>query len=101
MVSSMIPKICFFVNIFLMIIITGNSQVIRDTVYPNKIYFNTAPAFPLAQLPGNFYTENMGFFCKKELAIQKLTSIPIKFRLGSVPYCDALEGKNNVHLKPE
>lgn len=96
----MIPKICFFVNVFLLIIISGKTQNIRDTASPKIIYFNTAPAFPLVKVPGNFYTENMGFFCKKELALQKLTTIPIKFRLGSVQYCDALEGKNNVHVKP-
>ncbi|MEO8116823.1 MAG: hypothetical protein ABI653_04185 [Bacteroidota bacterium] len=96
----MIPKICFFVNLFLIANISGSSQTIRDTASPKIIYFNTAPAFPLVKVPGNFYAENMGFFCKKELAIQKLTTIPIKFRLGSVQYCDALEGKNQMHLKP-
>jgi len=97
----MIPKICFFVNIFLMIIISGKCQNIRDTSSAAKFYFNTSPAFPLVKIAGNFYTENMGFFCKKELALQKFTSIPIKFRLGSVQYCDAMEGKNNLHVKPE
>ncbi len=84
-----------------MIIIPGKSQNFRDTASAKNNYFNTAPAFPFVKVPGNFYAENMGFFCKKELAIQKLTTIPIKFRLGSVQYCDALEGKNQIHLKPE
>lgn len=45
-------------------------------------------------LPSNYYAANLGFFCKKELQLEKITSIPFKFRLGSVQQCDWLEGKN-------
>ena len=48
-------------------------------------------------LPGNFYAKQLPFFCSKELQIQKTVGIPVKFRLGSVEYCDKLEGKNNMH----
>ncbi len=51
---------------------------------------NTSPQV----IPANYYTSNFGFFCKKELQLEKLTSIPFKFRLGSVQQCDRLEGKN-------
>jgi hypothetical protein len=46
-------------------------------------------------LPGNFYVKQLPFFCTKELQIQKAVGIPVKFRLGSVDYCDKLEGKHN------
>ncbi len=44
-------------------------------------------------IPQNFYTQNFGFFCKKELQLQKAIKVPFVFRLGSVEMCDRLEGK--------
>jgi hypothetical protein len=40
-----------------------------------------------------FYCDNLGFFCKQEIKIQKFIKFPFKFRLGSVQYVDYLEGK--------
>lgn len=45
-------------------------------------------------LPGNFYTQHFGFFCKKELMIEKAIKIPVKLRLGSLEYCNYLEAKS-------
>jgi len=44
-------------------------------------------------IPANYYTQTLGFFCKKEIAFEKLTKVQFKFRLGSVEYCNYLEGK--------
>lgn len=44
----------------------------------------------------NYYTQNFGFFCKRELQLEKVTKIPFKFRLGSVQQCDWMEGKLNA-----
>jgi len=59
--------------------------------------------FPLVVTPVSYslispayYTQNFGFFCKKELQVEKLTKIPFRFRLGSVQQCDWLEGKPNA-----
>ena len=43
----------------------------------------------------DYYTQNFGFFCKKELGFEKATKIPLRFRLGSLQYNDYLERKPN------
>lgn len=46
-----------------------------------------------------YYTSKLGFFCQKELQIQKLTSLPVYFRLGSMDYVNYMEQKPNA-VKP-
>ena len=49
----------------------------------------------LIVIPANFYTSKFGFFCQQELKLEKITTIPFKFRLGSVAAVDRMEGKPN------
>lgn len=50
---------------------------------------------PLLLLPANHYAKTAGFFCKKEIEIDKASRVPLRFRLGSVAYTDKMEGKNS------
>lgn len=56
---------------------------------------------PQKVLSPNFYVKNLGFFCKQELKFEAATGIPFKFRLGSMQYCDWMEGKRHaVNVPP-
>ena len=54
---------------------------------------NTFPVYPSPINASAYYNACLGFFCKKELQIEKATKIPLRFRLGSLEYTDKVEGK--------
>ena len=56
-----------------------------------KKFSNTLPPFTI--IAQDYYTQHFGIMCKKELAIEKATKIPFRFRLGSLQQCNYLEGK--------
>ncbi len=90
--------ICFFVKIFLLFSITSQAQQVKDsnaTAAKQKTMDSLRVAVPLRlpTLPANYYNTQLGFFCKKELQIQKAVKLPIVFRLGSAAYTDKMEGK--------
>ena len=57
---------------------------------------STSAGFAIRVLPQNFYNQHLSFFCKKELQLQKLTSLPVYIRAGSKEYVDYLEKKPNA-----
>ena len=66
----------------------------------NNNYGNSFNHPVITLISADHYTRNFGFFCKKELQFEKATKIPFKFRLGSVQYCDWMEGKRNAGILP-
>lgn len=51
---------------------------------------------PIKILDRESYYNSIGFFCKKELQLEKATKLPLKIRLGSVSYTDKMEGKGQL-----
>ncbi len=46
-----------------------------------------------AMIPANRVVTHFGFFCRRELELEKTIRLPLRFRLGSLEYCNRLEGK--------
>lgn len=79
---------------------TSKANAVKDFM---KSYYAQPTYLPGVILPKNvispnFYVKNLGFFCKQELKLEAVTGIPFKFRLGSVQYCDWMEGKKNTGI---
>lgn len=51
---------------------------------------NTTPA---PRLPKAWKYEELAFFCRLEVKMEKAAKFPIKFRLGEVQYVEKMEGK--------
>lgn len=110
--------ICLFSNLFVCLFAKGQhvsvagaynkEKVVCDTTSGNistaTLIFNSALHHSsntlIKTVPSTFYYNSIGFFCQKELQVEKSLRFPVKFRLGSVAYTDEMEGKGKGFLKP-
>lgn len=63
-------------------------------VLPTSTLKDSSSITPFRLLPEDYYTRNLSFFCKKELQVEKITKLPLRFRLGSLEQVNILEGKH-------
>ena len=61
-----------------------NSTAARTEDFKNK--------YVAFKVSSNYYTTQTSFFCNQERKLEKNIKTPVKFRLGSVSYTEAMEG---------
>jgi len=81
------------------------SRLTFFTIASNGTQFSAAGSIPrfsiggtqatpiIAGLQKDLYVKGFGFFCKKEMQIEKSVKLPLRFRLGSLEQCNILEQK--------
>ena len=72
--------------------------------FPGKIQSDPAIIKPHPSsfvLSPSFYSNHLSFFCNKELQLDKVAPVPVRFRIGSLDYVNYLERKPNARkLQP-
>lgn len=84
-------RICLFVNLLLITAGKSHAQQLFPAAKPPLA--DSLKNFSIRSIPQNLYTKNLAFFCRTELQLEKRTKVAFRFRLGSMDYVDALEGK--------
>lgn len=68
---------------------TADSSII----HPITALDSLPATFSFFSLPQNFYTNKLKGACAVEWKLEKATGVAIRLRLGSLAYCNSLEGK--------
>jgi hypothetical protein len=73
----------------------SNKAFSGSSVFLSSAALSKPVFMPVAK---DYYKNCLGFFCKKEIQLEKSIALPLRFRLGSVEYTDYMEGKSNAAL---
>jgi hypothetical protein len=75
-----------------------SSTVYKSFRAPLLITAITTHSFSFrSPIPADLYLKCLGFICTKELQLDRLTTVPIRFRLGSLEYVNWMEKKPNAN----
>jgi len=76
---------------------TYTSKFLLPDIIKYRDYTASANNFRLVNLPtASFYPNSLGIICRTELKMDKLTPLPLRFRLGSLEYVNWMERKPNA-----
>ncbi len=67
--------------------ISHETNLLNSFILPAKVY-------PVKTISPSYITSDIGYFCKKELQLEKALKFPVKMRLGSMDYNDKMENKS-------
>ena len=84
-------KIFFRIALTFLLLVKTGVKAQQFTKF--KKITDSLPLQRLHLIPENYYSNNLGFMCKREIQVEKSTKIPLRIRLGSLEYVDKLEGK--------
>jgi hypothetical protein len=103
-------KICGFVMIFFITSLFSTAQSAKNQtivipsvnfvkdysvtwISKNKNRNSLLVQSPVKIIAANYYSQHLGFFCRRELAVEKAVRVALRIRLGSLQQCNLLEGK--------
>jgi len=84
--------------VFVMMLLLNSLKAASQLSFKRSVD-TVAKKISFKPLPQNFYNQHLGYFCKKEIQLQKITLLPVYIRLGSKEYVDYMERKPNATRK--